>query len=157
MIIYFILWFVLTSKFDLEGFIIGLGIVIAVSAFNEKNILPVKPILFFYKSYIFFIYSMILIKEIFIAGIQVARIVISIKPDISPCVVKYNMKIKNKFYRLIFCNSITLTPGTLTVEVEEDVLSIHCLTEKNANDLDNNLFEKLILKLEKKEEVIRNG
>lgn len=160
MILYFLLWFILIGKFDIEGFVVGLCMILIVFMLNG-NTIKIKKFnsigLFLYRFIMYLKYLGILIKEIIIAGIQVARIVMSITPNCSPCIVEYRTKIKGRKKLLLFCNSITLTPGTLTIGIEGDVIKIHCLTDKNAKDLENNIFENIILGIEKKEEEYLNG
>lgn len=158
MILYFILWFILISRFDIEGFVIGIIISVCIYLFN-KPIIKTKFNLkvSFYKLVMFFKYISILVKEIFIAGIDVAKIVLSVKPNISPCIITYKTRVKSRFYRLILCSSITLTPGTLTIDIDRDVIKVHCLTKENAAHIDDNIFEELLIRIEDKEEGYKNG
>jgi multicomponent Na+:H+ antiporter subunit E len=48
----------------------------------------------------------------------------------------------------ILANSITLTPGTMTVSIDKNVLDIHCLNKNYEDSLKDNLFEKMLLKIE---------
>ena len=56
--------------------------------------------------------------------------------------------IPSKFHRVILANSITLTPGTLTINLDDNYLLIHCLEKESALALSNSEFEKLIKKAE---------
>lgn len=68
-----------------------------------------------------------LIKEMFVANVQVARIVLSPRMPISPTIVHFRAHQKTDMGRVIFANSITLTPGTVTTGVDGDDLRIHAL------------------------------
>jgi multicomponent Na+:H+ antiporter subunit E len=94
------------------------------------------------------LYLLLLLKEIILANISVARIVVSPKMDVSPCIVILKTQLKSKLHRAILANSITLTPGTLTVQFTEDELVVHCLIKKYIPDLIHSKFEKLLLKIE---------
>ncbi|QNO13627.1 Na+/H+ antiporter subunit E [Alkalicella caledoniensis] len=86
----------------------------------------------------------ILIKDMIIANIQVAMIVLSPKMPISPGIVTFKTNLKSPLARTLLANSITLTPGTLTIDVDEDIFVVHYLTEENSQDVQNwNAKEKI--------------
>ena len=91
---------------------------------------------------------MILIKEIIVSNFHVAKIVLSPQIAISPQIVIIKTKIKSDFHKTIFANSITLTPGTLTISMDRDKITVHCLKDEFARGLTNSAFEKIILKVE---------
>ena len=67
-------------------------------------------------------------KEIVISSLQVTRVVLSRHPDIRPVVVTVDADKMTPVDQVVFANSITLTPGTLT-------LTVHALTEAGADSL----------------------
>ncbi len=69
------------------------------------------------------------------ANIQVAKIVLSPKMPISPTVIEFKTQLKNDLCKVILANAITLTPGTLTIDLEDDVYLVHALTKQNALDV----------------------
>jgi len=89
-----------------------------------------------------------LIKEIIIANFQVAIIVLSKDMSIAPEVVEYKTELDSDLLKTILANSITLTPGTMTVDIEGDSLKIHCLNRNYAEALGNNAFEKTLLRIQ---------
>ena len=74
-------------------------------------------------------------KELVITNLLVARIVLSPKMKISPTVVEIDALSKGPIGQAILGNSITLTPGTVTMDDHEGRLIVHCLTEEGARDL----------------------
>jgi multicomponent Na+:H+ antiporter subunit E len=68
-----------------------------------------------------------LVKEIVKANLQVARIVVDPRLPIHPGIVRVKTRLKTRVGRMVLANSITLTPGTLTVSVEDDELYVHWL------------------------------
>ena len=74
-------------------------------------------------------------KELVISNLQVARIVLSRKPPITPTVIKLEALPEGPVGQTILCNSITLTPGTVTVDEHEGELLVHCLTKEGAEAL----------------------
>ena len=95
-----------------------------------------------------FLYVVLLFKEVAIANVQVAIIVLSPKMNISPRIVRYESQLQGDMFLTILANSITLTPGTMTVSIDKNILDIHCLNKAYEDSLKDNLFEKMLLKIE---------
>ena len=66
-------------------------------------------------------------KEIVKANVQVVKAVLSPDMEISPTMVKVPSNPKTEIGKTMFGNSITLTPGTVTVEMSEDEILVHAL------------------------------
>lgn len=73
-----------------------------------------------------------LVVEIFKANWPVIKACVSANLDINPALVKVKTRCESDLAKTIFANSITLTPGTVTVEVEGDKLLVHALFEEAA-------------------------
>lgn len=72
-----------------------------------------------------FIYYGYFFKELVKANFTMAALVVSPDLPIKPGIVKVRTKLKSRMGRLMLANSITLTPGTLTVELEGEWLYVH--------------------------------
>lgn len=77
-------------------------------------------------------YWLWLLREIVLSSIEVAQVVLARKLDLSTRVVAVDVKELQPVDQVILGNSITLTPGTLTLEIENDRLLVHALTAKGA-------------------------
>jgi multicomponent Na+:H+ antiporter subunit E len=73
-----------------------------------------------------------LVVEIFKANWPVIKACVSANLDINPALVKVKTRCESDLAKTVFANSITLTPGTVTVEVEGDKLLVHALFEESA-------------------------
>jgi multicomponent Na+:H+ antiporter subunit E len=73
----------------------------------------------------YFLYLGVFLWELVLANLNVARIVFTPKIDIHPGIVKIKTNLKSRTGRLVLANSITLTPGTLVVDIDEDYLYVH--------------------------------
>jgi len=93
-------------------------------------------------------YITLLIKEIWIANIQVAILVLKPKIQLDSGYFRYKTKLKTDFGKMVFANSITLTPGTITVDIEGDELIIHYLTSKIIEGFEDSKMERIILDME---------
>jgi multicomponent Na+:H+ antiporter subunit E len=80
-------------------------------------------------------YWLWLTREIVRSSIDVTRIVLHPRLPISPTVVELDAAPPDPVGQAILGNSITLTPGTLTLDLYRGTLKIHCLTESGARDL----------------------
>lgn len=76
-----------------------------------------------------------LLLEIARSSLEVTRIIIQRKPAISPTVVEIEAAARGPVGQAILGNSITLTPGTLTLDVHNGRLRVHCLTREGADAL----------------------
>lgn len=74
-------------------------------------------------------------KEIWLSSIEVAKIVLHPKCPISPRTLEIHISADDNFTQLLLGNSITLTPGTLTLDVHEGKLTVHTLTDAGAKAL----------------------
>jgi multicomponent Na+:H+ antiporter subunit E len=83
----------------------------------------------------FWLYVPWLMKEIFLANVAVAKLILDPELPISPRFVIFCGTQRTDLGRAIYANSITLTPGTITTGVEGQEFEIHALT---AADLDTN-------------------
>lgn len=72
-----------------------------------------------------FVYIPVFLYKLVLANLDIAYRVLNPKLPINPKIVKVPTSLKSDFLKLVLANSITLTPGTLTLDVEEDGLLIH--------------------------------
>ena len=73
-----------------------------------------------------------LIKEILKSAVDVSRIILDPRLPVSPTVVRFKPRQKTVVGLVTHANSITLTPGTLSVEVGPDGFTVHALTKEGA-------------------------
>ena len=73
--------------------------------------------------------------EIIKANIDVIKSVLSPKLNISPTMLRIRASQKSDLGQVIFANSITLTPGTLSVDVANNEILVHALSKSGADDL----------------------
>ena len=73
-----------------------------------------------------------LVREILKSALDVARIILDPKLPVSPTVVRFSPRQKTVVGLVTHANSITLTPGTLSIEVGYDQFTVHALTREGA-------------------------
>lgn len=114
--------------------LIGIVIAALLSLFTYKSFSQIKSDNNIFKRIISFItYIPIFIIEMVKANIDVARRVINPNLPINPGIVKINTNLKSDYAKLFLANSITLTPGTLTLDVKNENLYIHWIDVASTN------------------------
>ena len=70
---------------------------------------------------------------------------------VEPALIEFETHFKNDISRFLLANSITLTPGTITVAVKGDRFIVHCLDRTLAEGIESSVFVKLLEKIESQE------
>jgi multicomponent Na+:H+ antiporter subunit E len=121
-----LLWLLLTGSFDLQE--IGAGILVAVAvvllSISRSTIIGGVRLTRSAPRHIIG-YLAVFFVALVKANVDVARRVLMPSLPIHPGVVRVRTALRSDLGKLLLANSITLTPGTLTVEVDEDQLLIH--------------------------------
>ena len=124
-------WFALTSSLHFQEVIVGIFTSFIISIFLSRYYLglglpplSVKRIIFF------LVYMFVLLKEIVKANLDVAYRIIHPKMPIKPGIVVIKTGLKQDIAKMILANSITLTPGTFTLDIIGDKLLIHWINVK---------------------------
>ena len=95
-----------------------------------------------------FQYVIILIIEILKANRQVLYFITTPCYQVEPQIVHFTSNLKTELARVILANSITLTPGTITVKLEGNEFYVHCLDKEFAEGMENSIFVELLEKME---------
>ena len=81
------------------------------------------------------VYWLWLMKEVTKSSFDVAKLVLHPKLPISPIVIEFDAQAKGAVGQAILGNAITLSPGTVTLDIHDGHLIVHCLTEESAREL----------------------
>jgi multicomponent Na+:H+ antiporter subunit E len=90
------------------------------------------------------VYLIYLAREIVIAALYVAERVFDPRLSIAPVLHTHRVRFDSDVARVAFANSITLTPGTLTVDIEGDTYTIHCLHESFSDSISSGELERRV-------------
>ncbi len=93
-------------------------------------------------------YFAVLIAEIVKANFSVIRMIMSSRYVVEPAVVSFVTDLKTESARTMLANSITLTPGTITVSVEGNRFKVHCLDKSLALGINDSVFTKMLHEFE---------
>jgi len=141
----FVFWLLLSGHF--EPLLLGMGLAsVALTVFLAKrmNIVDIEsfPIHLFSRFPAFIVY---LFREIVNANFDVIKRIMTFnKTSISPQWFEVPLPQKTDLGRVIYANSITLTPGTVSVELTKDKIIVHALTKEAADDLSTGIMAKRV-------------
>ena len=91
-----------------------------------------------------------LVLEILKSGWQVAKIVLHPRLPVSPTLARFRPSQKSAVGLVTHANSITLTPGTVTVEADHDAFLVHALTREGAAGLEGSEMDRRVSRLEER-------
>lgn len=95
-------------------------------------------------------YSPWLVVEVVRSALAVARIVLHPKLPISPTLVRFRPGQKSDVGLVLHANSITLTPGTISIEASRDELLVHALTREAAEGVLSGEIDRRVAALERR-------
>ena len=87
--------------------------------------------------------------QIAVSAWAVSRIIINPRLPISPALIRVKMSQKTDVGKVTYANSITLTPGTISVDLEGDEILVHALTHESAADLETGKMDRRVSRFEK--------
>lgn len=149
--ILFLLWVIFNGRVTLEIVIFGVVLSFFLTMFIKK---------FFYKeessskhflrnSLLLVEYIFILIMEIVKANISVFSLILKKDLEFDPCFCYFKTDLKEEKHRILLANSITLTPGTITVDLNKNgEYKVHCLEKSFSDGINNSIFVKMLKKME---------
>jgi len=162
-VVMFIIWLLIAWPYDFisnemnwQSFIIGLVISIFVGVVTSRNF--VSPFVntgkFNFKRILWFIYYILLFMWLCLkANLDVAYRVLHPQLPINPGIVKVKTNLKSPIARVALTNSITLTPGTLSVDITDDgYIYIHWIYVASedievATQMIVSQFERILIKI----------
>ena len=144
-----IIWVLLTGSTDIFNFLFGflLSFVVLWITYprnGDRKYFKIFPQLIGF--FFFFLY------ELFKANVEVAYDVITIKNHMKPGIIKYPLDAKSDVEITFLANLISLTPGSLSLDVSEDkkVMFIHAMYVENEEEFIQNIkngFERRLLNI----------
>lgn len=145
-------WIILSESITVMTVIYGI-IISAGCLYASNRLLPAQKIknvkIFRLSIYLFY-----LIGRIYFSSFKVIKLIFS-DPEVD--IVKVKTQISNKFLRTLLANSISLPPGTISLDLKDDTITVLRLKDKTDELLDSETnsglimgkFEKMLLKMQK--------
>ena len=147
--ILFLFWYLLSGKNIALLLLLGVIISILITIYQQKlKILDDEslPIAILPRAIIYWIW---LYKEILLSSIFVSKLILKFPLNVSPKYFKINSNQKTTMGFNIYANSITMTPGTISVVTNnaEKVIQIHAISEETKLGLESGVMDEKIKKL----------
>lgn len=144
-------WFVLNGKITLEITIFGIVICAVLYMFLYKfmDYRPKKELIILKNFWKILKYLVYLTVEIIKANLAVAKVILAFEEEPDPVLVKFRTKVKTKVGQTVVANSITLTPGTITVDLEDGNYLVHSLEREYAVGIHESGFVEKVSEMEK--------
>ena len=134
-LVLFALWLLLSGVFEPLLIVLGaVSAVIVVVLAHRMDVIDREghPVHLTWRALLFWPW---LASEIVKANMDVSRRVLDPRLPISPTLVRVNASQKTDLGQVIYANSITLTPGTVSVDLQDDYILVHALTREGAQAL----------------------
>lgn len=93
-------------------------------------------------------YVFVLLWEILKANLTVINIILNKRRPIKQSIRYFDTTLKTDMTKVILANSITLTPGTITVSVDGNRFCVHCLSSELLDGIETGSFVKLLERME---------
>ena len=137
-ILLFLVWIGLTNSLEIQELIVGAVVALVVAKYftKDEEVDLGKSLITYIK------FTPIFLKNLVKSNIEVAKIVLSPSLPINTGIVKLKTELKNDHDKLLLANAITLTPGTITLELDDNELYVHVL---NLDSLDRDVLQKEIV------------
>ena len=150
LLLFCLVWVIFNGRLTMEIALFGIAVAGAVFGFVCRFMeYSLKKELRFYRLMPAFAqYLYYLIKEIVFSNITVSRMILTRKEEMEPVIVHVRTSLKSEIARVILANSITLTPGTITVSLTDDKLLVHCLDKSLSEGMEDSVFVRLLQKME---------
>lgn len=149
--IFFLIWIIFNGQFTFE--IAAFGLVVAglmywfICMFLDYK--PGTDLVLGKRLFQIIQYVFVLVTEIIKANFAVIKMIMSSRYEIEPAVVRFKTDLKTAPARIMLANSITLTPGTITVSLNGDEYVVHCLDKSLAEGINASIFVKLLQEMER--------
>ncbi|MED5274833.1 MAG: Na+/H+ antiporter subunit E [Pseudomonadota bacterium] len=141
----FIFWLILSGIPTIGMIALGvLSSLLIIFLINKMDIIDHETSLLNFKPIRLLIYFFWLIKEMVLSNILVCYYIISPKAKINPSVIKVKASQKSAVGKVLYANSITFTPGTVTIDINGDNLIIHVLAEPFKNSMLKNTMDSMV-------------
>ena len=145
----FALWLAFNGQITLEIVIIGALVSAALYFFCCKflDFSFKKDLIIVRELPLILLYIFNLIIEVIKAAYATTLLIFK-KGQPHSAIIKFESGLKTETARVLLANSITLTPGTITVDLTGDTYTIHCLDKSFGEGIDESIFVKQLRKME---------
>lgn len=149
-LLFFLFWVMLNGKITVEIAVFG----VVISAFMYVFICrfagysPRKDMRIVRKLPLFLRYCIVLLIEIIKANVVMGKFILSPHIVAEPALIHFRVDLKTQLAQVLLASSITLTPGTITVEMADGYYKVHCYDKSMGEGIEDSTFVRLLKRLE---------
>ena len=151
LVLFFLFWIILNGRITPEitvfGIVISAAVYLFICFFMDYS--PKKDLFLLKKIPLIIAYIAVLIVEIIKANITMARFIFNPEIMAEPVLVRFNTDLSSRLARTILADSITITPGTITVGMDDGSFCVHCYDKSMAEGIEESIFVRLLRRMEK--------
>jgi multicomponent Na+:H+ antiporter subunit E len=143
-----VLWLAISGVYKPPLFVLGAASIVTVVWLSRRmDVVGVEhnPVLYSWRLPVYWLW---LLKEIAKSNVEVARAALAPQDRVRPRIVRVPVRLGSAVAKVTYANSVTLTPGTVTLLLEADCLEAHALLESSASGLESGDMERKIVWLE---------
>ena len=147
----FVLWLILNGRVTAEICVFGAVFSLLITWFSSaflKSTDTGRPKHSIRYYLLLMVYLFVLLWEVIRANTQVFRICLARRLSFEPSLVYFNPGLKETSSRVLLANSITLTPGTITVRTSDGRFCVHCLDRSLGEGIEDCRFVRLLRRME---------
>jgi multicomponent Na+:H+ antiporter subunit E len=148
-ILIFIFWFLLSGMTNLLMIMLGLfSSFFVVWIINKMDLVDREVSFHNFNISKLIMYFFWLLREIIVSNLKVCLYIITPNKKINPEIIKIKSRQNSEFANVLYANSITLTPGTVTIDVDKNNFTVHTLDTQFKESLEKNIMDEKILSTE---------
>ena len=154
---FFGIWFAVSGHTEVEFLLMGVAAAVAGTALTHWLFsgdqeprfqhIPYEPRWFLHAFYRAALYLPWMHWEILISNLHVVRLVLHPRLPVSPSLVMFHTSLRSEAAQVLLAQSITLTPGTVTVDVSKGRFIVHCLSEKSREGIEEGSIQRKIAEM----------
>ena len=145
-----LIWLIFSMRLSIEVAVAGAIISAAVYVFACKHMRynPSADFMILRCLPLGLKYVALLVREAAKANATVFRFVFSRTIEVEPCLIYFRTNLKTNTAQVVFANSITLTPGSITVALNDGLFCVFCMNAKIAKEIKNSALIRQLQKIE---------
>ena len=150
----FAVWFAFSGHTEIEFLIMGAVAAIAGTALTHWLFagdqdprfghIPYPPVWFVRATFRSILYAPWLLWEIALSNLHVAYLVLHPRLPVDPTLVEFETSLHSETAQVLLAQSITLTPGTVTVDVSDGKFMVHCLSSKSRQGMADGSIQRKV-------------
>jgi multicomponent Na+:H+ antiporter subunit E len=147
-VVLFVLWLLLSGHYDPLLLSLGVASCVFVAWIAYRMDVADReghPIHLTWRALVYWPW---LFWEIVKANVEVARLILAPRLAISPTVIKVKASQPDDLGHVIYANSITLTPGTVSIDVRDATIEVHAITREMAEGLATGEMDRRVTQME---------